>query len=161
MPVADVFSLMPLRLATCRNAPKFRALLAFGSGLLLAQGCTLMGGPTETPQPPAAIKRPSATELKLPQTGEASWYGAAHQGKTTASGEKFDPARFTAAHRTLPFGTKVKVTNLENGKTAEVVINDRGPYSGKRIVDLSHAAAAALGMQESGTTGVRLEAAEP
>jgi rare lipoprotein A len=98
-------------------------------------------------------------QAKLPQTGEASWYGAAHQGKPTASGEKFDQARLTAAHRSLPFGTKIKVTNLGNGKTVEVEINDRGPFAENRIIDLSHAAAKALEIIDSGTATVRLELA--
>jgi rare lipoprotein A len=131
---------------------------------MLAQGCAMLqrspdiGAPAETkpPAPPPAKETP-AVQLKLPQIGEASWYGAAHQGKPTASGEKFDQARLTAAHRSLPFGTKLKVTNLENGKTVEVEINDRGPFAENRIIDLSHAAAKALGMKESGTAKVRLE----
>jgi rare lipoprotein A len=133
-----------------------------GLSLLLSQGCALLQRPPDIaapspPQPPA--KTVPAVELKLPQTGEASWYGAAHQGKLTASGQKFDQARLTAAHRSLPFGTKIKVTNLGNGKTVEVEINDRGPFVENRIIDLSHAAAKALEMKESGTATVRLELA--
>jgi rare lipoprotein A len=94
---------------------------------------------------------------KLPQTGEASWYGAPHQGKRTASGEIFDQGLFTAAHRTLPFGSKIKVTNLANGKSVEVKINDRGPFAEDRIIDLSQAAAKALEMLQSGKATVRLE----
>jgi rare lipoprotein A len=136
-------------------------LLAMCSGLLLSQGCGMLqrppdtAAPTQPAQPPA--RKSPAVQLKLPQTGEASWYGAQHQGKPTASGEKFDQARLTAAHRSLPFGTKIKVTNLGNGKTVEVEINDRGPFVENRIIDLSHAAARALDMKESGTATVRLE----
>jgi len=114
------------------------------------------------PTPPAVQPKPpqgGPEQAKLPQTGEASWYGPEHQGKPTASGQLFDQARFTAAHRTLPFGTKVKVTNLDNGKSVEVEINDRGPYAENRIIDLSQAAAKALNMTETGTAKVRLELA--
>ena len=86
--------------------------------------------------------------------GMASWYGARFHGRPTASGEKFDMHQFTAAHRTLPFGTVVRVRSLVNGRTVEVRINDRGPYIGKRMIDLSRAAAKALGLVDSGS-GVR------
>ena len=89
--------------------------------------------------------------------GQASWYGPGFHGKKTASGKIFDQSRLTAAHKTLPLGTKAKVTNLENGNTVEVEINDRGPYVGDRVIDLSHAAANALGFVESGLTLVRIE----
>ena len=89
--------------------------------------------------------------------GQASWYGPGFHGKKTASGEIFDQGRLTAAHKTLPLGTKAKVTNLENGNTVEVEINDRGPYVGERVIDLSRAAANALGFVESGLTLVRIE----
>jgi rare lipoprotein A len=72
-------------------------------------------------------------QAKLPQTGEASWYGAQHQGKQTASGTIFDQAGYTAAHPSLPFGGKIKVTNLANGKLVEVEIADRGPSVEKRF----------------------------
>ena len=96
-------------------------------------------------------------QAKLPQTGKASWYGPQHQGKRTASGEIFDQALLTAAHQTLPFGTKIKVTNLANGKSVEVKINDRGPFIDNRIIDLSLAAAKALEMTQTGTATVRIE----
>jgi len=96
-------------------------------------------------------------EATLPQTGQASWYGAQHQGKQTASGSIYDQAALTAAHATLPFGSKIKVTNLANGKSVEVEITDRGPFAENRIIDLSQAAAKALDMIESGTATVRLE----
>ncbi|MFZ1415110.1 MAG: septal ring lytic transglycosylase RlpA family protein [Defluviicoccus sp.] len=90
--------------------------------------------------------------------GTASWYGAAFSGKKTASGERFDPNDLTAAHRTLPLGTEVKVTNVENGKSVEVEVNDRGPYAGGRLIDLSRAAAQKLDMIHDGTAPVRVEA---
>ena len=95
------------------------------------------------------------------QTGMASFYGQAHQGKLTASGDTFDSSALTAAHRTLAFGTMVQVTNLDNGQSVTVKITDRGPYVRKRIIDLSAAAAKALGMQDKGVARVRLEAMRP
>ena len=132
---------------------------------LVMQGCAGLQAPPEsdTPAepPPAVQKEPvrkaPAAAAGLPQTGQASWYGAVHHGKRTASGAIFDQTKLTAAHRSLPFGTRVKVTNVANGKSVEVEINDRGPYAGNRIIDLSRAAAQALGMIESGTATVRLE----
>ena len=97
------------------------------------------------------------TSKKKVIRGQASWYGPGFHGKKTASGEIFDQGRLTAAHKTLPLGTKAKVTNLENGNSVEVEINDRGPYVGDRVIDLSHAAANALGFIEAGLTLVRIE----
>jgi rare lipoprotein A len=97
------------------------------------------------------------TSKKKVIRGQASWYGPGFHGKKTASGEIFDQGRLTAAHKTLPLGTKAKVTNLENGNSVEVEINDRGPYVGDRVIDLSRAAANALGFVESGLTLVRIE----
>jgi rare lipoprotein A len=136
-------------------------------GLLVLQGCTTLPGPSDSespveaaPETPRESPKKSATApATLPQTGEASWYGAQHQGKRTASGTLYDQAKLTAAHRSLPFGTRVNVTNLANGKSVKVEITDRGPYVGNRIIDLSRAAAQSLGMVESGTANVRLEAA--
>lgn len=88
--------------------------------------------------------------------GKASWYGPGFAGRKTASGERFDPRSLTAAHRTLPFGTTVRVTNTDNGKSVVVRINDRGPYTGKRIIDLSKAAAREIGMLHAGTAGVEV-----
>lgn len=89
--------------------------------------------------------------------GLASWYGGKFHGRLTSSGEVFDTNEMTAAHKTLPFGTMVKVTNLDNGKTATVKINDRGPFVEGRIIDLSRAAADALGMVGQGVAHVSLE----
>lgn len=92
------------------------------------------------------------------QTGLASFYGHAHDGNTTANGKHFDHRDFTAAHRSLPFGTLVRVTNLSNGRCVTVEITDRGPRIKTRIIDISLAAARALHMQHKGITRVRLEA---
>jgi len=86
--------------------------------------------------------------------GIASWYGPGFHGRRTASGERFDMHGLTAAHRTLPFGTVVRVQSQVNGRTVDVRINDRGPYLRKRVIDLSRAAAEALGLIES-RTGVK------
>ena len=89
--------------------------------------------------------------------GHASWYGPGFIGKKTASGDIFDDSKLTAAHKTLPLGSKVKVTNLTNGRSVRVEINDRGPFVGNRIIDLSKAAAHALGMVEDGVVQVRVD----
>jgi rare lipoprotein A len=92
------------------------------------------------------------------QVGMASWYGPGFHGRKTASGERFDQNDLTAAHRKLPLGAEVKVTNLENGRSTTVEINDRGPYAKGRVIDLSKAAARKLGMVENGVAKVRIEA---
>jgi rare lipoprotein A len=89
--------------------------------------------------------------------GTASWYGAEFNGRLTASGEVYDMYKMTAAHKTLPLGTMVRVTNEENGKTVEVKINDRGPYVKGRIIDLSRTAGRSIGMRDAGTAKVKLE----
>lgn len=90
--------------------------------------------------------------------GQASWYGAKHHGRKTASGERFDQNALTAAHRQLPFGTRVRVTHLGNGRQVTVRINDRGPFSKGRLIDLSRRAAEQLGMLRQGVAPVRIEA---
>jgi len=98
-----------------------------------------------------ALAIPAAAEESKPiQTGAASWYGPGFHGKRTASGERFNTNDLTAAHKTLPFGTKVRVTNERTGKSAVVRINDRGPYAHGRVIDLSKAAAEAVGISGVG-----------
>jgi len=89
--------------------------------------------------------------------GRASYYGWERAGWLTASGERFDPSAFTAAHPTLPFGSYVRITNLRNGRSVVVRVNDRGPHVPGRVIDVSYAAARALGMLRSGTAPVRIE----
>jgi rare lipoprotein A len=89
--------------------------------------------------------------------GVASWYGQDFNGRLTASGEVYDMYKFTAAHKTLPLGTMVKVTNVDNGKTVEVKVNDRGPYVRGRIIDLSRTAGKAIDIRGAGTANVKLE----
>lgn len=99
-------------------------------------------------------------EAKPYQVGMASWYGKQFHGKATASGEDFDMFELTAAHRRLPLGTYVKVTNLRNGKSIVVRVNDRGPYVGDRVIDLSYSAARMLSFR-SGVERVRLDITHP
>ena len=93
-------------------------------------------------------------------TGHASWYGDEFADRPTASGERYDPDKLTGAHRTLPLGSKVRVTNLQNGRSVLVIINDRGPYARRRAIDLSYGAARALGMVRRGVARVRIELVE-
>ena len=101
-----------------------------------------------------------AIALAGPEEGMASYYADSLHGNLTASEEPYDKDAMTAAHRTLTFGTRVKVTNLDNGRSVEIVINDRGPYSQDRIIDVSGAAARQLGMIDSGTAKVSIEVLE-
>ncbi|MBT9553478.1 MAG: septal ring lytic transglycosylase RlpA family protein [Hydrogenophaga sp.] len=98
---------------------------------------------------------PSAPDQLIAQ-GLASWYGRQFHGRRTASGERYDMHGFTAAHKTLPFGTRVRVRSLQTGKEVVVRINDRGPYRHRRIIDLSQAAITALGVRHRGVTLVEL-----
>jgi rare lipoprotein A len=102
-----------------------------------------------------------ATSFGQVQTGKASFYADKFEGIPTASGEKYKHNKLTGAHKTLPFGTKVRITNLANDKSVEVIINDRGPYVEGRIIDLSKAAAEELGFLNSGLTDVKLEIIDP
>ena len=121
--------------------------------LLLAVAGLTIGACSSLPKGQADL------DLGIKSRGIASWYGADFHGLATASGEVYDMEALTGAHRTLPLGTVVKVTNAVNGKQILVRINDRGPYVKGRIVDLSHAAARELGMVEDGIAAVQLEVA--
>lgn len=105
---------------------------------------------------PAKVETEKTYRTTSTQTGQASYYGYG-AGSQTASGARFNPNAMTAAHRTLPFGTKVRVTNKRNGKTVIVTINDRGPFIRGRIIDLSTAAAGVIGMRSSGVAPVLVE----
>ena len=107
---------------------------------------------TETP----TSKDNVSNNERFYQTGYASWYGREFHGRKTASGDRFDMNKFTAAHKKLPFGTQLIVKNLENGKSVRVTVNDRGPYEDGRIIDLSYAAARKLGIISSGEAKVGL-----
>jgi rare lipoprotein A len=101
------------------------------------------------------VAQAHAAETTL--SGVASWYGPGFHGRTTANGERYDMHGMTAAHKSLAFGTRVRVTNETNGKSVVVRINDRGPYVGKRIIDLSKSAAQAIDMIGPGTASVTVE----
>jgi rare lipoprotein A len=123
---------------------------AFGVGLasaVVASGCALFRAPAAPPVEDGV------------QVGVASWYGPGFHGRRTASGEVYDQDALTAAHRSLPFGTRVRVTNLENGRAVEVRINDRGPFVGGRVIDVSRAAARVIGLIGPGVARVRLDVA--
>ena len=100
------------------------------------------------------IMERTATKIS---TGVVSWYGDKFHGRKTASGEKYDKHELTAAHKSLPFGTKVKVTNIRNGKSVVVEINDRGPYAKSRVLDLSQAAFSEIGHTNTGVMQVEYE----
>lgn len=163
------------------SALLFLAALAFAAALALQpspQDEILIGegraGVDETLTPPleiaeADLEMPAAPALDIEPderaaasgehagAGPASYYGDELAGNPTASGEPFDPARMTAAHRSLPLGSRVRVTHERSGESVVVRINDRGPFHGNRIIDLSEAAARQLGMLRSGTARVELE----
>lgn len=130
--------------ASAHSAWPAALALALSTGLLLA-ACA---------RPPAVAPRPVV--LGMAETGLASWYGPDFHGRRTSSGEVFDMYQLTAAHRELPLGTWIMVTNLDNGRTVEVRVNDRGPFIPERIVDVSYAAAGILGMLGPGVVPVRL-----
>jgi rare lipoprotein A len=110
---------------------------------------------------PAQAATQAADAPGSTQRGLASWYGGLFHGRRTASGERFDMNEFTAAHRTLPFGTVVEVRSLVNGRTVQVRINDRGPHLARRIIDLSRAAAVELGLNGLGIKQVELTVLAP
>jgi rare lipoprotein A len=127
-----------------------------------APGHTTSATPSAPTFLPAPQQKPRELEpsTKPYQVGKASWYGGLFQGKATASGEDYDMYRFTAAHRELPLGTFVKVTNLKNLKFVIVRINDRGPVTPGRIIDLSYSAARRLAMHQNGLQKVRIDVVE-
>ncbi|RBL93484.1 septal ring lytic transglycosylase RlpA family protein [Chitinophaga flava] len=124
------------------------SLLSVKNKYLLLAGISLMISTT-------------ACSRKVTQSGKASFYADSFDGKRTASGETFRQYRLTAAHKTLPFGTKVKVMNIANGRTVKVRINDRGPFAPGRVIDLSRKAAAKLGMLKTGVATVEIKYKKP
>ena len=139
---------------------------AAASTALLLQACGTVDpqpadGATGVPATRYAPSHSTAAELGASQydvVGVASWYGRPYHGRRTASGQIYNMNQLTAAHPTLPFGTRVAVTNLANGRTVVVTINDRGPFKPDRIIDLSHKAAGQLGFLNPGLTQVRVVA---
>lgn len=156
--------------------------------MLAVTGCTMIGSPELSPPSPEDIVEPTPRS-ELParsgnmaeyelngetyrvldssygydERGLASWYGQQFQGRPTSSGEPFDMYELTAAHRTLPLPSWVRVTNLANGRSVVLRVNDRGPFADtdRRIIDVSYAAAVKLGMVDVGTASVRVQAIQP
>jgi len=126
-----------------RNSPV--SVAPFVAILVLAASAAVAAEQVGPPAPPA------------PRIGRASWYGAAFHRRPTASGERFDLHRMTCAHRTLPLGTTVRVTNLLNGRSVLVTITDRGPFRHHRDIDVSYGAARVLGMVQRGVARVLIE----
>ena len=148
-------------------------LLAIAIAMVIAAGCNHRTQTTQAPVPfppsptptapsppsnaPPALERQPAVPGEYVEEGVASWYGDPFNGRRTSNGEVYDMHQMTAAHRTLPFGAIVRVTNLRNGKQTEVRITDRGPFVANRVIDLSLSAAQAIEMVGPGTAPVRLE----
>jgi rare lipoprotein A len=133
-----------------------RLSLAITLVAILLAGCAHKKHARRTPPPPAPVPA-AAPKLGHTQTGVASWYGHPYHGRRAANGEIYDMEKLTAAHRTLAFDTWLRVVNLDNSKTVEVRITDRGPFVEGRIIDLSHAAARAIDMIGPGIARVRIE----
>ena len=127
------------------------AVLAFLLACVLLSSCAKKHHITAAPRTPAPMSVPSS------ETGLASWYGHPYHGRAAANGEIYDMEKLTAAHRTLPFGTMVRVTRTESGQSVEVRITDRGPFVDGRIIDLSRAAARAIDLIGPGVAEVRVE----
>ncbi len=123
-----------------------RRLLVGALALVAVSACSGRRAPTSPDRPPTRVEE-----------GLASWYGLEEAGRATASGEPMAPEKLTAAHKSLAFGSLVRVTELDTGKRVDVIINDRGPFVGGRIIDLSFAAARDLGMVDKGVARVRIE----
>ena len=130
------------------------AVLCVAAGLCVFSPTVADGGRDDAR---AQAPVPVARAPEWTQKGRVSWYGPGFHGRRTANGEVFDTNEMTMAHRTLPFGTEVRVTNLTNGRSVVLRVNDRGPYVRGRIADLSHAAAARLGFVDDGVTPARIE----
>ena len=133
-------------LGSCRVREIWTRRVVIGAAAVLAAGCGAARRDARVIDTPAPV-----------ETGSSSWYGAAFAGRPTASGEIFDPTLLTAAHRTLPLGASVRVTNLDNGRSAVVRINDRGPFVRGRVLDCSEAAARSLGFRNRGIARVAIE----
>jgi peptidoglycan lytic transglycosylase len=129
---------------------------SLGGLIWLAVALSLTACATASTPPRAPLPLPIEAVVGATESGEASWYGADHQGRPTSSGEPFDMHALTAAHPTLPLGTQLLVTNLRNGRSVQVRVNDRGPGKAGRIVDLSYAAAEVLGYVQTGLVPVRI-----
>ena len=142
---------------------------ATAAGFALLLGCVTSIAAVSSVEA-AELHRPALSGMPHPggdvsgstysKVGEASWYGGRHIGRLTASGERFDGRKMTAAHPSLPLDTRVRVTNLRTGRSVEVLVNDRSARSTGRVIDLSAHAAAALGIKHQGIARVRVERIE-
>jgi len=141
-------------IAVTRLPHRQARLLVVAAAMLLLPGGLVRAESQATAGLAGAIER---GVVNLVQEGVISWYGAAFHDRKTASGELFDSAALTMAHPSLPFGTRVRVTNLRNGRSVVVRVNDRGPFVGTRIADLSQAAASEIGMMQRGVARARIE----
>ncbi len=141
-----------------RSKMRSSRVLAMAAGLIaMGAGCS-DAPPSSSSEPLAHVEEPEKPQPIRVMRGVASFYGKGFHGQSTASGETFDMHDMTAAHRRLPFGSKVRVINLRNEEAVTVEINDRGPFGGnQRVIDLSRAAARKLGMLDKGTAPVKLE----
>lgn len=141
------------------NATRPRRLFPYAAAVLI----TLLGVAGAEAASPAEHLNPQVvvSHHHWYQLGVASWYGKYFEGRTTASGEPFDPTQLTCAHRTLPLGSVLRVTNLRNHKTVVVTVNDRGPVPEDRVIDLSQAAANVLGFSDQGLAPVKVELIGP
>lgn len=159
----------PLKIYAMLNIPRpLTALFCLLTAAALAGGCSTKNTGYQNGRyrgtSPYTVRGKTYYPLKsahnFVETGIASWYGPGFHGKKTSNGERYNQNEMTAAHKLLPFGTMLRVTNLENGRVTEVRVNDRGPFVGSRVIDLSRAAARDLGMLGKGTARVRIVALE-
>jgi rare lipoprotein A len=134
-----------------------RRALSAAAALLLASACAHRPAPGTDGEPGSRAEAPDRASPPGQQTGTASFYGRRFHGRRTASGARYDMHALTCAHPTAPFGTRLRVTDLETGRSVVVTVTDRGPFTGGRVVDLSLAAARKLGMVERGLARVRVE----
>jgi rare lipoprotein A len=146
-----------------RKSHKRRHLHPIGATLVIVAALAGSQASTSTLSPAleaAAVKAAAQSGHIWHQTGIASWYGPNFQGKETASGQTFNMHQLTCAHRTLPLGSLVRVTDLQNHKSVVLRVNDRGPLPENRVIDLSYAAAGKLGMRQKGLARVRIDLIE-
>lgn len=137
--------------------PSLAVVVAFAALTLSLPGAAARAERPDSTTGVAEITSAIGRGIATVQEGVVSWYGAQFHNRKTASGERFDSGAMTMAHPSLPFGTKARVTNLRNGRSVVVRVNDRGPFVGKRIADLSEAAATEIGMLRKGIAKVRIE----
>ena len=147
--------LISLGLAACAQSP---SVVSKSELLTGSRQTSLSDNPRANKRQTATLAREARpTERSVSSVGLASYYS---EGTRTASGERFNPQELTAAHPSLPFGTRLRVTNLSTGRSVVVRVNDRGPFVPGRVVDVSYSAAASLGMTEKGTAKVKLDVVE-